>query len=290
MRSFLTSFVLVLCLVGTVSAQHRALNLKHIPEGKVLVVAHRGDWRNAPENSLQAIQNCIDMGVDMVEIDVQMTSDGEVVLMHDSSLDRTTTGSGRVKDWTLDSLRTLFLRDGLGVATYQHIPTLQEALLVCKEKILVNIDKGYELFPACYRIARETQTLDQIVLKADKSYQEVKDKLGKSFEEVNFMPIVNLNKDGAASMLETHLANYKPFAIEFTLPSDQHPMVRQFKKFRDLGIHVWVNSLWAKQNGGHDDEKAVLDPLVYDWFLENHIDIIQTDRPKLLIDYLNSKK
>ena len=47
----------------------------------ILVVSHRGDWRNAPENSLQAIQNCIDMGVDMVEIDLKKTKDGYLVLM-----------------------------------------------------------------------------------------------------------------------------------------------------------------------------------------------------------------
>ena len=61
-------------------------------DNHVMVVAHRGDWRNAPENSLQAIQYCIDMGVDMVEIDVRKTKDGHIVLMHDGSIDRTTNG------------------------------------------------------------------------------------------------------------------------------------------------------------------------------------------------------
>lgn len=55
----------------------------------VLVVSHRGDWRNAPENSLQAFQNCIDMGVDMVELDLKKTKDGELILMHDNTLNRT---------------------------------------------------------------------------------------------------------------------------------------------------------------------------------------------------------
>ena len=49
---------------------------------KILVVSHRADWRNAPENSLQGIQNCIDMGVDMVEIDLKRTKDGHLVVMH----------------------------------------------------------------------------------------------------------------------------------------------------------------------------------------------------------------
>ena len=58
----------------------------------VIVVAHRADWRNFPENSLAAIQSAIDMGVDMVELDLQRTRDGKLILMHDDTLDRTTTG------------------------------------------------------------------------------------------------------------------------------------------------------------------------------------------------------
>ena len=77
-------------------------NLKNSTNNYVLVAAHRGDWRNAPENSIQAIKNCIEMGVDMVEIDVRMTKDSALVLMHDNTIDRTTTGEGKVSEWTLD--------------------------------------------------------------------------------------------------------------------------------------------------------------------------------------------
>ena len=52
---------------------------------------------------------------------------------------------------------------------------------------------------------------------------------------------------------------------------------------------MWVNSLWKRHNGGHDDEKAALDPTVYDWYIQNNIDIIQTDRPQLLLEYLRKK-
>ena len=78
----------------------------------VIVVAHRADWRNFPENSLAAIQSAIDMGVDMVELDLQRTRDGKLILMHDDTLDRTTTGRGKVGEWTLDSIRTLYLKNG----------------------------------------------------------------------------------------------------------------------------------------------------------------------------------
>ena len=143
-------------------------NLTNSKDNQVIVVSHRGDWRNAPENSLQAIKNCIKMGVDMVEIDIRETKDGHLVVMHDKTIDRTTTGKGLVNEWTLDSLKTLNLVDGLGVATKHKIPTLKEALQTSKDKILVNLDKSYTIFDKCYQIILETGTENQVVIKGGK--------------------------------------------------------------------------------------------------------------------------
>ena len=65
-----------------------------------MVVAHRGDWRYAPENSIAAIEHSIDVGVDVVELDLQMTKDSVLIVMHDGTLNRTTTGKGKVNEWT----------------------------------------------------------------------------------------------------------------------------------------------------------------------------------------------
>jgi glycerophosphoryl diester phosphodiesterase len=90
---------------------------------KVLVAAHRGDWRNAPENSIQAYQRAIDMGVDIIEVDVQKTQDGHLIIMHDLTVDRTTDGKGRVSDLTLEQIKKLHLRNGLNRVTHHTIPT-----------------------------------------------------------------------------------------------------------------------------------------------------------------------
>ena len=131
----------------------------------VLVVSHRGDWRNAPENSLQAFQNCIDMGVDMVELDLKKTKDGELILMHDNTLNRTTNGTGKPEDYTLAELKELRLKNGAGCLTRHKIPTLRETMLLCKGKILVNVDKGYEYFEDVQKILEETGTANQCVVK-----------------------------------------------------------------------------------------------------------------------------
>ncbi len=265
-------------------------NLEDSNNKEILVVAHRADWRNAPENSLQAIQYCIDMGVDMVEIDVRETKDGHLVLMHDKTINRTTTGKGLVAEWTLDSLKTLNLVDGLGIATPHKIPTLKEALQLTKDNILVNLDKSYPIFDKCFKIIQETGTQNQVIIKGNKTLNEVQNEFGAYLDKVYFMPVIRLPNPDAKTVVDTYMnSNTKPIAFEFTIPQDTIKMISYFDDIRKKGASVWVNALWPQHNGGHDDEKAAIDPSVYDWYINNNIDIIQTDRPQLLLDYLRSK-
>lgn len=264
-------------------------NLENSKNKEVIVVAHRGDWRNSPENSLQAIQSCIDMGVDMVEIDIRETKDGHLVLMHDNTIDRTTNGSGFLNQWTLDSLKTLNLKDKSGVVTAHKIPTLEEALILSKNKILVNLDKSYSIIDKCYQIAESTGTVSHVVVKGSKSLSEVRNDFGKYLDKIHFMPVVHLPQSNNDSIVEDYLTNFKPVAIEFIFKQDSVSLIQEFKDIRKNGTGIWVNALWASLNGGHTDEKAVLDPSIYDWYIDNGVDIIQTDRPRLLIQYLRKR-
>ena len=99
-KSFILLFACICTLLASCSSQPTQTRADRIrtqlltcDESSVIVVAHRADWRNFPENSLEAIQSSIDMGVDMLEIDVQRTKDGVLMLMHEHNLDRMTNGS-----------------------------------------------------------------------------------------------------------------------------------------------------------------------------------------------------
>jgi glycerophosphoryl diester phosphodiesterase len=163
-------------------------NLNNSESNEILVVAHRGDWRNAPENSLQAIQNCINIGVDIVEIDVQETKDGHLVLMHDKTLYRTTKQKGKVKDYNLSELKKINLLDGLGKKTEHTIPSVKEALLLAKGKIIVNLDKSYSVLNKCFKLIEETNTKNQVILKGYVNYEEAKRDYGNIIDNVLFMP------------------------------------------------------------------------------------------------------
>jgi len=105
------------------------------------VIAHRGASAYYPENTLPSFEGAIEMGAHMVELDVQLTSDKEVVVFHDEKISRCTDGRGRIADYTLASLKKLdagvwFDKDFKNV----RIPTLAEVLKFCKDKIAVNIE------------------------------------------------------------------------------------------------------------------------------------------------------
>lgn len=111
-----------------------AMQLMGCSAGKVaiveqpMVIAHRGGASLGPENSLMAIESAIALGVDAVEVDVRLSADGHVVVMHDKSVNRTTDGKGRVNGLSLAQLKGLSLLDAAGNKTDERIPTLDEVL------------------------------------------------------------------------------------------------------------------------------------------------------------------
>lgn len=106
-----------------------------------MVIAHRGASAYCPENTLASFERAIAMGADMVELDVQLTSDGEVVAFHDEKITRCTDGKGRIADHTLAELKKLDAGSWFG-KEYKgtRIPTLAEVLSLCKNKVAVNIE------------------------------------------------------------------------------------------------------------------------------------------------------
>ena len=99
-----------------------------------LVAAHRGGAALWPENSLLAFRNAIALGVDAIELDLHMTADGEVVVLHDPTLERTTTGSGSLRDLRLADLAPLRLKGPDGAVTSERIPTFAQVLDLVVER------------------------------------------------------------------------------------------------------------------------------------------------------------
>ncbi len=132
--------------IGTSGASsalsERAARESLAPTGAaVIAVGHRGTMKFAPENTLAAFDKAIEMGARAVEMDVRVTADGEFVILHDASVDRTTNGRGPVSRMTLAEFKALDAGSWFGPAfAGERAPTLREALRHVKGRASVDID------------------------------------------------------------------------------------------------------------------------------------------------------
>ena len=296
MRTIKKSLVLLLFIVIPFSALSKGNRvdtlLQYMHDGgkskHVMIFAHRGNWRNSAENSIQAFQDCINEGLDGIEVDLQMTKDSVLIIMHDETLDRTTTGSGKVSDYTIDELRKLRLLNPIGVKTRQTIPTFEQVLLLAKDKILIQVDKWKAYGQQVADLAKKYNCERQIILRTTDNSKTTKREYGNLLDNLIVMPVL-VCKGGKVDEenLQDFIKNYSSPVMSFSFIREDYPILRKIKKLQEMGYRIWFNSLWDTFNAGHDDELAVTDPdNSYGWLINHGANIIFSDNPILLKKYL----
>ena len=301
MKKFLCSILFLAVALSAMAERHTDKLLRELRNPKsdyVFVIAHRADWRNFPENSLEAIESAIQMGVDIVELDVHRTADGELVICHDKTIDRTTNGKGKISELTLDYIKSRNLRAGHRAVTRYKMPTLAEALDKCNGRVLINIDKGINYYDQILQMLVERNMVNQVIIKSSKSAEVMKEFFSKHDNNMLYMPIINYNEKSWGKheqMFADYLATDLPFiAFEMcwnsTLPNEK----KVFNKVLKSGKRLWINTLWNSLCGGkkadlEDDAAVGNEEKVYGKVLSYGASMIQTDRPAMLIKYLESK-
>ena len=268
----------------------------------VMIVAHRGCWSQAtPENSLAAIHRCNEIGADILELDVGITFDGTPVLMHDETVDRMTDGSGAIAELSLDEVRRLRLRAGLGgrdaELTDERVPTLEDALALSRNRFLVNLDMKAEAFDQAYEVVKALGMEDQILMKMSALPDDPMLQNARFLGETLFMPIIREcteQTDGLActdsiSSVAPAYSRYDPIAYEIVYSTSDF-FREGVATMRATGGRIWVNTLEPTLAAGHTDALAVVDPDAH-WgqVIRDGANIIQTDHPALLLDYLRQK-
>ena len=287
MQRIILSFIITL-LSTQFYAQNRVSQIREQlmsrSTNSVLVVAHRGD-----ENSLEGIENAIKMGVDIVELDVQRTQDGVLILMHDETLNRTTTGKGKVSEVTMDYISNLYLRNGCAIRTKHKVPTLEEALLLTKG---INLDKADRYFDEVYALLKKTGTVNQVIMKGGKSVEQVKGQYEKYLCEIIYMPIVSLDKLNAEQQIEQFCKDINPVAFELLFIKGNNELPKKIPAMLKGKSLIWYNTLWDTMAGGHDDDLSLSNPDAGYGYLIDKLGarIIQTDRPAYLLQYLRKRK
>ena len=233
-----------LFLIGTylsfTCAQSRSLPISKLIEiynnpskypNYIMLSAHRGYWKDYPENSLPAIQAAINLGVDMVEFDITTTDDGTLYLLHDWGLDRLTNGHGIVKkrvsgqfvnykSW--NELKDIKLRLYTGEVTQYNLATFREALMACKNKVLVSIDKAENIIPAMYYLVKDLGMLQQVTFKT---------KI-QTYPTPESIKQLVTNKDDQKQLVKM----FTPTIFNETFESDPNAMITKMKAFVNEGV------------------------------------------------------
>lgn len=265
------------------------------PKSKnVLVVCHRGDWRNFPENSIPAIESVIEMGADVVELDIQLTKDSVLVLMHDGTIDRCTTGKGRVADLTYEELQKFYMKTAHGTrcSLDLKVPTLREALEVCKDRIVINIDKGYNHYGLVLSLAEEMGMTEQILIKGSSSLASIREKMAANEQNLLYMPIITPTNAKSMALFEEYIADDEPqLAYEICWGEYTPEVESAMQRLIADGSKLWVNSLWNSLCGGLSDDVAWVTSAdeVYGKLVDMGATMIQTDRPEYLLEYLRER-
>lgn len=260
----------------------------------VFVTAHRGgDWRNDPENSLQSLKRAGTLGVDIVEMDLKRTKDNQLVLMHDKTLDRTTTGSGPVSDQTLDELQHLTLRAGTHHQTSYKVPTFLQELAAAKENnVILDVDTGWDYFPQVLKEVIAEHAAKRVIINVtpNTSLEEFQKRNGLLPDDLAVMIVVDMNRPDAEAIIQSYKAHRRT-VVQCIFASDSLPILQHTKDIATQ-FPIWMNGLWPEQNGGHDDDRAADQGQMdesWGWLISHNARVLQTDRPRELMDYLRKK-
>jgi len=250
---------------------------------QILTIAHRGLWTRAPENSIPAIRDAIAAGVEIVEIDAQASADGKLVIIHDDTLDRTSTGTGIVAELPFATIRQARLRAGGGGAdanvTLEIIPTLAEALEEARDRIAVNIDTKFARDLAS--IAAEVRRLsmeDQVILKTpvDPASEHFPILDADWFGAIPHMPMFSVRPGLFAEDLRRIAPLAAPmievrFADIADLAAGREELARQ-------NIRLWINTLDVSHCLDFNDSRAGENPeAVWGILVDAGVGAIQTD-------------
>ncbi len=261
MKTVIGLFLILLC-PSLALAQNPLGVPEAYPMPKNGICAHRGANETHPENTLAAFREAIQMGAQMIELDVQMTKDNELVIMHDETVNRTTNGRGRVSDLTLAEIKELDAgkwksRKFKG----EKVPTLKEALKIMPVNIWLNIHlKGNEELGAATAKA---------VIQADRVHQGViacEEEAAKGVRKISpHIMICNMERlSSRADYVNSTIEKGFPF-LQIKSSRDGLHLPEDVNKLKEHGVRV--NYFHAEEVG---QVKILLEAGV-DFILTDHL-------------------
>lgn len=266
-------------------------NLKESAKKHIIVVAHRGvAGGNIPCNTIPAYEIALRQGADMIETDISMTYDGELVIFHPSMEPHHLRSDKKIPLLTYDEIKELRYVNTDNAPTQFGVEKFDDLLETFKGRCYINVDKFWDHPAEIYKAIKRHNMIDQVLVKSTIN-ENVLATLEELAPELMFMPVVSEAHPEHENLMKRNI-NYT--GVEVLFKKDNSPLAsREFmdKMHRD-GKLVWVNSIiysyTAQLSGEHSDDTA--HTVSYDygwgWLADRGFDIIQTDWPMMLINYL----
>jgi glycerophosphoryl diester phosphodiesterase len=269
-----TTKTIIVSLTEDISGRISLKEKLNTLNGKIMVCAHRATEIDKPENSLVAIQNAIDNQIEMVELDIRETKDGELVLMHDATIQRTTTGTGNVSSFTLQELKQFNLEKSNGSLTNEKIPTLKEVFDLARGKIYINLDLDEKApFAKVYDLAKQYGMLKQVQFYT-KDNSLIRSMLAKNADLVVLPYIDDEAEFNSFSTSNLSIVHYSDTSFNITL----------VQKAKDKAIVVYANSYVNTSTTPQSDNNIAIDR-----FIALKGSVVQTDHPEYIKTYLQGK-
>ena len=268
-------------------------DLRQKAKENIIVVAHRGaSGGNIPCNTMAAYEIALMQGADMLEIDVDCTRDGKLVLFH-PGMEKPHLGKLRfIPTMKYEAVQKLRYRNVDETPTQFGVTSLDDFLEAFKDRCYINVDKFWGNPEKIYKAIKHHNMVDQVLVKS-----KMNDKVIKVLEdlapELQFMPIVKEKHPAHEELLKRNV-NY--VGVEVLFEKDDSPLAGEefIEKMHKDNILVWVNSIiydYKEQlSGGHSDDSALTVSRDYGWgwLADRGFDVVQTDWPMMLIDYLKN--
>ena len=272
-----------------------SFNIYEAAKEKVLVVAHRGVFGgNIPCNTMASYEIALKQGADMIETDVNKTADGHLIIFHPEMEGAHLNKNVALPEMTWEEVSALRYANIDNVPTQFGIERFDDFLEHFKGRCFINVDKFWDNPVEIYEAVRKHGMLDQIVVKAPPT-ERVLSVLEELAPSLAYMPVVKIQFEGHEELMRRNV-NY--VGIEALFYDDEDPIVSEhfMNTVHKDGKLMWVNSIiydCQKQiAAGHSDDTALTESedKGWGWLADRGFDLIQTDWPMMLIDYLKRTK
>ena len=238
-----------------------------------IVIAHRGDHTNAPENTILAYKNAIKIGADFIEVDLRTTQDSQLVVMHDGTINRMTGLNGSIQNISFDSLRTLAIRESKHLEWGNHqIPSFKEVLKLSKRKINIYLDFKNASAKAAYTEILEAGMENNVIvyINSPKQFIDWRNVAPKMPLMISLPEKVN-TKEALFQALDKYKVdlldgNYSEYNVETVAAA------------KEKNTPIWADIQSVDEN-----------PILWDKAINLSLQGLQTDHPKALIEYLKKK-